>query len=97
MNPGTPAFAELASRHDVLIAQYLPGSVLAKLIGTPLRLVLDLYDPRALEVLERHGELAPTELDRQAGAEAADSLRISPPRTSRSAPASASATSGWDR
>ncbi len=74
VNPGTPAFAELASRHDVLIAQYLPGSVLAKLIGTPLRLVLDLYDPRALEVLERHGELAPTELDRQAGAEAADQL-----------------------
>ncbi len=72
--PRDARIRELASRHDAPIAQYLPGSVLAKLIGTPLRLVLDLYDPRALEVLERHGELAPTELDRQAGAEAADQV-----------------------
>lgn len=68
------AFEELARGHEVLIAQFLPGSVLARLIGSPTRLVLDMYDPRPLEVLERHGDLAPTALDRQAGAEAADQL-----------------------
>ena len=33
-----------------------------------------MYDPRPLEVLERYGDLAPTALDRQAAAEAADQL-----------------------
>jgi glycosyltransferase involved in cell wall biosynthesis len=71
---GGGSIEELARRHDVLLAQFLPGSVLAKLIGSPTRLVFDMYDPRPLEVLERHGDLAPTALDRQVVAEATDQL-----------------------
>ncbi len=52
-SPRSAEFWRLAGENDALVAQFLPGSVLGKLIGGPLRLVLDLYDPRALEALER--------------------------------------------
>jgi hypothetical protein len=72
--PGTRSFLELARRHDVLVAQFLPGSVLARLIGSPPRLVLDLYDPRPLEVLERAVDSGSAGIDFRVGAEAAEML-----------------------
>jgi glycosyltransferase involved in cell wall biosynthesis len=73
-SPGAPEFLELAKRHDVLVAQFLPGSVLARLLDTPLRLVFDLYDPRPLEILERGADLGGPVLERRSGAEAAEML-----------------------
>ena len=72
-SPGSAEFWKLAGEHDVLVAQFLPGSVLAKLIGGPLRLVLDLYDPRALEALER-GTGDADALATRVAAEAAEQL-----------------------
>lgn len=71
---GTPAFVRLARGHDVVVAQFLPGSVLARLIGAPLRLVLDLYNPRPLEVLERFEDDDPGALRRRVRADAAEML-----------------------
>jgi glycosyltransferase involved in cell wall biosynthesis len=41
-----------ASRHDVVVAQELPPTLLGRLARAPTRIVLDLYNPVVVEVLE---------------------------------------------
>src|SRR4051812_32000570 len=41
-----------ARRHDVVVAQELPPTLLGRLAALPVRLVLDLYNPVVVEVLE---------------------------------------------
>ena len=41
-----------ARRHDVVVAQELPPTLLGRLAALPARLVLDLYNPIVVEVLE---------------------------------------------
>jgi len=41
-----------AREHDVVVAQELPPSLLGRLAALPVRLVLDLYNPVVVEVLE---------------------------------------------
>ena len=41
-----------ASRHDVVVAQELPPTLLGRLARAPIRIVLDLYNPVVVEVLE---------------------------------------------
>jgi glycosyltransferase involved in cell wall biosynthesis len=41
-----------APRHDVVVAQELPPTLLARLARRPVRIVLDLYNPVVMEVLE---------------------------------------------
>jgi glycosyltransferase involved in cell wall biosynthesis len=41
-----------ARSHDVVVAQELPPTLLSRLAALPVRLVLDLYNPIVLEVLE---------------------------------------------
>ena len=43
---------EAARRHDVVVAQELPPTLLGRLADLPARLVLDLYNPIVIEVLE---------------------------------------------
>lgn len=43
---------EAARRHDVVVAQELPPTLLGRLAELPARLVLDLYNPIVIEVLE---------------------------------------------
>jgi glycosyltransferase involved in cell wall biosynthesis len=43
---------EQASRHDVVVAQELPPTLLGRLARLPARVVLDLYNPVVVEVLE---------------------------------------------
>jgi glycosyltransferase involved in cell wall biosynthesis len=43
---------EAARRHDVVLAQELPPTLLGRLAEVPARLVLDLYNPIVIEVLE---------------------------------------------
>jgi len=53
-----PAFEDLdalidaADRHDVLVAQELPPTLVGRLRRMPVRVVLDLYNPIVMEVLE---------------------------------------------
>ncbi len=53
-----PAFDDLdalidaAGRHDVLVAQELPPTLTSRLARMPVRVVLDLYNPIVMEVLE---------------------------------------------
>jgi glycosyltransferase involved in cell wall biosynthesis len=43
---------EAAREHDVLVAQELPPTLAGTLAGLPVRVVLDLYNPIVIEVLE---------------------------------------------
>jgi glycosyltransferase involved in cell wall biosynthesis len=43
---------EAARNHDVVVAQELPPTLLGRLADLPARLVLDLYNPIVIEVLE---------------------------------------------
>ena len=43
---------EAAREHDVVVAQELPPTLLGRLADLPARLVLDLYNPIVIEVLE---------------------------------------------
>jgi len=46
------ALVEAAREHDVVVAQELPPTLLGRLASLPVRLVLDLYNPIVVEVLE---------------------------------------------
>jgi glycosyltransferase involved in cell wall biosynthesis len=46
------ALVEAASRHDVVVAQELPPTLLGRLSRLPVRVALDLYNPVVMEVLE---------------------------------------------
>jgi glycosyltransferase involved in cell wall biosynthesis len=46
------ALIEAAARHEVVVAQELPPTLLGRLARLPARVVLDLYNPIVLEVLE---------------------------------------------
>jgi glycosyltransferase involved in cell wall biosynthesis len=46
------ALVAAAREHDVVVAQELPPTLLNRLAGLPARLVLDLYNPIVVEVLE---------------------------------------------
>jgi glycosyltransferase involved in cell wall biosynthesis len=46
------ALVEAAREHDVVVAQELPPTLLSRLAKLPVRLVLDLYNPIVVEVLE---------------------------------------------
>jgi glycosyltransferase involved in cell wall biosynthesis len=46
------ALLEAAGRHEVVVAQELPPTLLGRLARLPARVVLDLYNPIVLEVLE---------------------------------------------
>ena len=46
------ALIEAAPRHDVVVAQELPPTLLGRLVRGPARIVLDLYNPVVVEVLE---------------------------------------------
>ena len=53
------ALVRAAREHDVVVAQELPPTVLARLARLPARLVLDLYNPIVIEVLEAVSERPP--------------------------------------
>jgi glycosyltransferase involved in cell wall biosynthesis len=46
------ALVEAAARHDVVVAQELPPTLLGRLSRQPVRIALDLYNPIVMEVLE---------------------------------------------
>jgi glycosyltransferase involved in cell wall biosynthesis len=46
------ALLEAAARHEVVVAQELPPTLLSRLARLPARVVLDLYNPVVVEVLE---------------------------------------------
>ncbi len=46
------ALIDAAPRHDVVVAQELPPTLLGRLVRGPVRIVLDLYNPVVVEVLE---------------------------------------------
>ena len=46
------ALVATAREHDVVVAQELPPSALGRIAGTPTALVVDLYNPIVVEVLE---------------------------------------------
>jgi glycosyltransferase involved in cell wall biosynthesis len=75
-SPGSSDFLDLARANEILIAQFLPGSLLARLIGGDPRprLVMDLYDPRPLEALERGFGLAADQRRLRLAADAVESL-----------------------
>jgi glycosyltransferase involved in cell wall biosynthesis len=55
LNAGFSDYEQLvaaARRHDVVVAQELPPTLLGRLAELPARLVLDLYNPIVIEVLE---------------------------------------------
>lgn len=54
-----------ARRHDVVVAQALPPRLLTRVAGLPARLVVDLYNPTVVEVLEATRTKAPGSRARQ--------------------------------
>jgi glycosyltransferase involved in cell wall biosynthesis len=53
------ALVEAAARHDVVLAQELPPTLLGRLSRLPVRIALDLYNPIVMEVLEAVAEERP--------------------------------------
>lgn len=50
------ALLAAARRHDVVVAQELPPTLLQRVRKLPARLVIDLYNPTVMEVMEAVGE-----------------------------------------
>lgn len=63
-----------AREHEVVVAQELPPTLLGRLAGLPARLVLDLYNPIVVEVLEAVAARPPRAQRRAQGLVAARTL-----------------------